>query len=616
MKSYLKQLSLLTLLFFLIPTSHSQTVGDITLSHSFNHVHDPSTCNSTVITTHSLTIENSFIGDEVEVFYHMGMPPYQETNTTGVSPWVIPNFAQSNTVFSDILVNGNLLEENVNSIIYKVRVDTDSIMYPVFFAGGPLFSNTIADPCSFFHIEGNVYDDVDGSCTYSAGDIPFNFFQYIHFQTYPSFSSGYFASGVSNGFYVTTTLPQDLIDSIEIYLPPFYQFIFPQVGCVQTSYMLPATPHTGIDFILDCGSLDTDVAVDGHTIGPVRPFLNFGLNAMIGNLGCHEFSGVLKVVMDPNVTYNAALSTKPADWIDGDTLFFNFTSLNNATGGGYWQSMLGYINFTADGSLNIGDSVCFEIMSDYPIADVNPQNNHVIRCFPVVNSYDPNNKLVEPKGIGSEGFIPANNEKFTYKINFQNTGNAPALDVVLIDTLDVSTLIPSSLKILSTSHAMEPYWLDDNIIQFVYNDINLPDSATNLIESQGYVVFEIDMAQGLTEGTEIKNKAEIYFDTNDPIITNFATNTIEFIIGLDENIETNDFTLYPNPTSSLVKINSKENIESLKVVDLKGKVVYENLTVNSSMLEVDLSSYETGIFIVEVTINAVTSFRKVVKLNY
>ncbi len=614
MKIQLRRLSLLTLSLFLVQSIQAQTVGDITLTHAFNHLHDPSSCSSMVSTDYSLIIDNSFMGDEVEVFYHMGIPPLELTNTTGVSPWVIPSFIQNPTNFSDMLVVGNLLEENVNSVVYKVKVGTDSLVIPNFFGNGPLFSTTIANPCSYFHIEGNVYDDVDGSCTYSAGDLPYNFFEYIHFQTYPDYAFGFFQSGIVDGFYVTQTLPEDLIDSIEIYLPSFYQFIFPQVGCVQTSYMLPATPHTGIDFILDCSSVDTDVVVDGYTTGPVRPFLNFALNPMVGNLGCQVYSGVLKVVMDPNVTYNAGLSTNPADWVDGDTLFFNFTNLNNATGGGYWQSMLGHVNFTADGSLNIGDSVCFELISDYPVLDINPQNNHVVRCFPVVNSYDPNNKEVEPKGIGPEGFIAADNTKLTYKINFQNTGNAPALDVVLIDTLDATTLIPSSLRILSTSHAMEPNWLDDNIIEFVYNDINLPDSTSDLIGSQGYVIFEIDMVQGMTEGTEIKNKAEIYFDTNDPIITNFATNTIEFPLGLG-SIEDNDFVLYPNPTSSRVKITSEESIEALKITDLNGKVVYQNINVNSNTFDVDLSNFEAGVFIVEVRVNSATYFRKVIKQN-
>lgn len=599
----------------LIQSLQAQTVGDITLSHGFIHDYDSTTCSSTVTTEYSLTIENSYIGDEVEVYYHTGIPPLQLTNNSGVSPWVIPNFVQNNTTFSDLQVTGNLLEENVNSIVYKVKVETDSIVIPVSFEGGPLFSTTIANPCTYFSIDGKVYDDADGSCTYSSGDVPYNNFQYVHFQTYPNYSSGYTQTGVSDGLYAVSNLPQDLIDSIEIFLPSFYQFVFPQGGCVQTNYMLSPTNQSGVDFILDCSSVDTDVVVDGFTSSDVRPSLNFALNPMVGNLGCNVFSGVLKIVMDPNVTYNSGLSTHPADWVNGDTLFFNFTNLNNTTGGGYWQSFLGNVNFTADGSLNIGDSVCFEIISDYPTSDINPQNNQVVRCFPVVNSYDPNNKEVAPKGIGPEGFISADNEKLRYKINFQNTGNAPALDVVLIDTLDTTTLIPSSLRIISTSHSMEPNWLEDNIIQFVYNDIDLPDSTTNFIESQGYVVFEVDMVQGLAEGIEIKNKAEIFFDSNNPIITNFATNTIEYGSASLEKTEPNEFILYPNPTSSLIKISSEENIESVKIVDLNGKVLFQNRNVNNNNFDVDLSRFETGILIAEISINSKTYYSKIVKQN-
>lgn len=47
-------------------------------------------------------------------------------------------------------------------------------------------------------------------------------------------------------------------------------------------------------------------------------------------------------------------------------------------------------------------------------------------------SWDPNNKLVLPAGEGIDGNIQGN-EELTYTINFQNTGTAPAVNVVLHD---------------------------------------------------------------------------------------------------------------------------------------------------------------------------------------
>jgi len=597
--------------------SHSiigQTVGDLTLAHTFNHTLDPSSCQTIVNTSYSLIIENSFVGDQVTVNYFQGIPNLQQTNTTGASPWIISNFFQNETNFSDFMVTGNLLEENVNTFIYKVKVGTDSIINPIQYQGGPLFSLTIPNPCTYFTIQGNVYDDADASCTFTPGDSPYNNFQYIHFRAYPNMAVGFMQSGVANGFYSTNFLPQQLVDSMEVFLPSFYQFIFPQTGCVQTSYMLTAENHTGKDFILDCSSLSTDVVVDAFQAGAVRPFLNFGIQPMVGNLGCQLYSGVLKIVPDPNVSYNAGLSQNPADWVDGDTLFFNFTNLNNATGGGFWQSFLGQVNFTADGSLNIGDSVCFEIISSYPMADINPLNNQVTRCFPVVNSYDPNNKEVTPVGIGSEGFIAVNTQKLKYKINFQNTGNAPALKVVLIDTLDASKLIPSTLRILGTSHSMEPNWLSNNIIQFVYEDINLPDSTTDLLGSQGFVVFEIDMVQGLSEGDEIKNKAEIYFDTNEPIITNFALNTIEFgeTNSLNE-LQSNGLAVYPNPTKSMVRVHSLEDIQSINVFSMNGQKMVGYYDLNTKEIEIDLSNFDSGVYIIEAMLHSNVSYTRIIK---
>ena len=55
-------------------------------------------------------------------------------------------------------------------------------------------------------------------------------------------------------------------------------------------------------------------------------------------------------------------------------------------------------------------------------------------CEEIIGSYDPNDKIVTPKGIGEEHFIEANTY-LEYKIRFQNTGNDTAFQVVLVLSL-------------------------------------------------------------------------------------------------------------------------------------------------------------------------------------
>ncbi|MBK9593678.1 MAG: T9SS type A sorting domain-containing protein [Crocinitomicaceae bacterium] len=196
--------------------------------------------------------------------------------------------------------------------------------------------------------------------------------------------------------------------------------------------------------------------------------------------------------------------------------------------------------------------------------------------------------------------------KLNYTIHFQNTGTADAINIFIIDTLE-SNLLPETFHIISASHTMTPEWLASNVIRFNFNNIYLPDSNANEPGSHGFVEFEIAMEQGLAEGTEIKNRADIYFDTNPAVTTDYALNTIEFTSGITEN-ENSEFTLYPNPTSGICNIQISEKIERVEFVDLNGRVL---ITTTSNTA--DLSDLPTGIYFVKVyTENGVTT-KKIVK---
>ncbi|MEO0405496.1 MAG: hypothetical protein AAF193_11550, partial [Bacteroidota bacterium] len=57
-------------------------------------------------------------------------------------------------------------------------------------------------------------------------------------------------------------------------------------------------------------------------------------------------------------------------------------------------------------------------------------------------------------------------------------------------------------------------------------DIQLPDSTNNEPESHGLVSFKITPLPDLPVGTVLENTAYIYFDNNEPIITNTTWTTI------------------------------------------------------------------------------------------
>jgi uncharacterized repeat protein (TIGR01451 family) len=187
-------------------------------------------------------------------------------------------------------------------------------------------------------------------------------------------------------------------------------------------------------------------------------------------------------------------------------------------------------------------------------------------------SWDPNNK----ETTSHIGENIAANDILEYVINFQNTGSDTAFTVTLVDTLP-SQLIPSSLMPLMSSHNYT-YHLSGNVIKFLFHNINLPDSNVNEQASKGYVLFSIQQAPNNPLGTVIKNKAAIYFDFNDPVITNYTYNIIPLITS-SWNETSEDVVVMPNPFSNIARFvftnKSKNSSVTIQLFDISGKLVDE-----------------------------------------
>lgn len=71
---------------------------------------------------------------------------------------------------------------------------------------------------------------------------------------------------------------------------------------------------------------------------------------------------------------------------------------------------------------------------------------------------------------------------------------------------------------------------------------------------------------------------------------------------LDQNNDQNILKIYPNPSSGRFEVISNTNeIISLKVFTLAGKIIFENAKIFSSISEVDLSKYSNGQYILQIS---------------
>lgn len=262
--------------------------------------------------------------------------------------------------------------------------------------------------------------------------------------------------------------------------------------------------------------------------------------------------------------------------------------------------------FNTDTTAQAGDLVCVNVVVTPLIGDNDLNNNSSQYCYEVVNSYDPNIKTVWPGNVapGFDGY-------FNYTIYFQNTGNAPAFNIRVADTLDTN-LDLSTFEVTNYSHPVLTY-LHENVATFRFNNIMLPDSTTDLEGSIGFVQYRIKPVAGLPVGTVIENTAHIYFDFNDAIVTNTTIN--EFVISTSVAERQNQMVhVYPNPGTGIFNLqwnNSNGANTIIEVYDIRGERII-NTSTNLNPTTLDLSGRPAGMYLVRVNNQGNTMQTKVV----
>ncbi len=190
-------------------------------------------------------------------------------------------------------------------------------------------------------------------------------------------------------------------------------------------------------------------------------------------------------------------------------------------------------------------------------------------CMNNIGAYDPNDKQAIPIGYGPQHFIRAG-DPLQYKIRFQNTGTDTAFTVIIRDTLS-PWLDIATLRAGPSSH---DYRLDidgERTLVFTFDNILLPDSTTNLEASQGFVDFFIRTLDSIPADTRIENSAAIYFDFNEPIITNTVFHTIgtDFIRSATAVFQPHpaySWRLFPNPATDEAWLIGDQHLPGQKTI--------------------------------------------------
>ncbi len=223
-----------------------------------------------------------------------------------------------------------------------------------------------------------------------------------------------------------------------------------------------------------------------------------------------------------------------------------------------------------------------------------------VDCQEIIGSFDPNDKLAVPAGIGEEHYISAE-DQLTYKIRFQNVGNDTAFNVIVVDTIDNNYLDITSVEMAGSSHDYN-LRIVGNVLEWTFEDILLVDSTTNETESHGFIQFKINQQENNTIGSIINNQAAIYFDYNEPIYTPMAfhevweepipTNNNNIAISLESQVN-----IYPNPMSDYCVIELPVwSLEKIRITNINGREVLSQAIQSESDLKINTAKFASGLY--------------------
>jgi uncharacterized repeat protein (TIGR01451 family) len=327
-----------------------------------------------------------------------------------------------------------------------------------------------------------------------------------------------------------------------------------------------------------------DLEVDAILNSPFRPGFSTTVTAIIRNQGNVSQGGECTFKIPEQATFTNT-SVTPSSETDS-TVTWTIGNLNA------FETRYINMQLLTDVTAALGDTAVFELNFNAANSDNNLENNSVTNASIIVGAYDPNDKTCYRGELVTPTQLSANNE-FEYLIRFQNTGTFYAENVVIQDTIS-SYFDLATMRIIASSDTMNVTFGENNLVNFNFPLIFLPDSTTNEPESHGFVKYAIRTKPDLQLGTVLRNTAYIYFDFNQPIITN----TTETLYDLPSSIELNDeknVFVYPNPTNATIKlIGYSDQKITVSLSDLSGKIVSVKNCVNG---ELDLSKLNPGIYL-------------------
>jgi uncharacterized repeat protein (TIGR01451 family) len=412
-------------------------------------------------------------------------------------------------VEGDININdcANLSDCAIAVMCERVSVDPASVILDNN-APGCNTVDEVLSACSISYITGLVYADMNCDGELNGNDIPLPN-SIIHDQNNLPIGSSF-----ANGEYYST-LTDNSNTFIHAMVPsgffsgPEYAFTTTDMDEIFSDYDFPLCPDLNFH----------DVRVYAHC-GQPRPGFYHTYQVFVANEAV-PIENVLVTFDITNMLGSSIFTTNGT--VTGNTVSWTVTDLT------FLESNQIFVQIYVDPTTPLG-TIYSPIMTATllsAITDDDPSDNNFTLNQIVVGSYDPNDKSVNTPALNLDEINAEEGAWLDYTIRFQNTGTAEAINVRVDDIIE-EDLDLSTFQMLDASHSFQLSFEENRKVEWLFENILLPDSFSNEPASHGFIHFRIKTKDNLQLTDVIENSVAIYFDFNEPIITNTA-NTIFYI---------------------------------------------------------------------------------------
>jgi len=226
---------------------------------------------------------------------------------------------------------------------------------------------------------------------------------------------------------------------------------------------------------------------------------------------------------------------------------------------------------------------------------------------------------------GVAGIIPANvvygtpyNHEFTYTLDEGFNPEEVNLVVMLID--HSTGIIVNAYEIALEADILTPEFFSD----VVSGTAPLQVAFTDDTEGGDVAEWSWDFDNDGVEDSNEQNPTYTYESAGSfsvaLTVTNQTENSFTMVkkdyisvggVGVNK-ISANNFKCYPNPAKDFINVQSVDALNSIKLFNVSGQMVYENYANGSKLQTIDISSFEKGIYFMELNTETETKQIKIV----